>query len=124
MKVDMSKFFDQKTTFNLIIFSSAALSTFIIWLLLGKVFLPIITEINTQTIEISQEINTQFNSSLATTIEEKRSFTNSQLSDFQIYLLNNKVNYNTGELNIKYFQSVSPPDLAYSTLMQNNLINN
>ncbi len=122
MKVDMSKLFDQKTTFNLIVFSSAALSTFIIWLLLGQVFTPLVAEIDAQALKVSQDISTQFNSALAATIQEKRSFSNSQLADFQIYLLNNKVNYNTGELNIKYFKALSPPDLAYSTLMQKNLI--
>ena len=124
MKVNMSRIFDHTNTINLIIFSSAAFLTLIIWLLLGKIFLPPKVEIHSQAAQKAQDISTKLNFETVASIKQKRSFSNSQLADFQIYLLNSKVNYNTGELSIKYFKAISPLDLAYSALLQHQLIDN
>lgn len=118
MKVKMNYAIDHKTAFNFIAFSIAVFFTFIFWLLLGKIFLPEKTEVNSQVTNLAQDLSLQLNSTTITLIDQKHSFAKSQLADFQIYLLNNKVNYNTGELSIKYFKVITPPDLAYSTLNQ------
>lgn len=124
MKINMRKFLDQKMFTNALVFFSGTFLVFTVWFLFNKVFLPENIEINSQALNLAKEINLQLNSAVIDVIQAKHSFLQSQLTNFQIYLLNNKVNYNTGEISIKYFSPVTPPDLAYSTLVEKKLINN
>lgn len=124
MKINMRKFLDQKMFTNALVFFSGTFLVFAVWFLFNKVFLPENIEINSQALNLAKEINLQLNSAAIDVIQAKHSFPQSQLTNFQIYLLNNKVNYNTGEISIKYFSPVTPPDLAYSTLVEKKLIDN
>lgn len=124
MKINMRKFLDQKMSVNALIFFVGTFLVLAIWFLFSKVFIPEDIELNPQALSMAKEISLQLNSAVIDAIQTKHSFAQSQLTDFQIYLLNNKVNYNTGEINIKYFSPVTPPDLAYSTLVEKKLIDN
>lgn len=124
MKINMRKFLDQKMFTKALVFFSGTFLVFAVWFLFNKVFLPENIEINSQALNLAKEINLQLNSAAIDVIQAKHSFPQSQLTNFQIYLLNNKVNYNTGEISIKYFIPVTPPDLAYSTLVEKKLIDN